>query len=211
MSSRRIFDTASKLLLLCAHLIPSRQRVSAFHPSCHRRPCFQTQQHAPHRGSTSLQRFFNGAVPQNIFDLPTEKTAQQVISSAATALKNSDTSCLKNNMPKIVRICHPSAVFALHAVKETQKPRRLSVSPHGNSAGLSMQSPWHKAEGCTSALSAQKNFEKLQMCRAAKDSPVCKICAKYGLGAIKAAFGGLPCHHADTFDKKTQSPVHFLI
>lgn len=40
------------------------------------------------------------------------------------------------------------------------------------------------------------------MCRAAKDSPVCKICAKYGFGAIKAGFGGLSCHHADTFDKK---------
>lgn len=26
-------------------------------------------------------------------------------------------------MPKIARICHPSAVFALHAAKETQKPR----------------------------------------------------------------------------------------
>lgn len=165
MSSRRIFDTASKLLLLCAHLIPSRQRASAFHPSCHRRPRFQTQQHAPHRGSTSLQRFFNGAVPQNIFDLPTEKTAQQVISSAATALKNSDTSCLKNNMPKIARICHPSAVFALHAVKETQKPRRLSVSPHGNSAGLSMQSPWHKAKD---ALRRYPHKKILRSCRCAE-------------------------------------------
>ncbi len=48
----------------------------------------------------------------------------------------------------------------------------------------------------------KKIFEKLQMCRAAKDSPVCKICAKYGFGAIKSDFGGLPCHHTDTFDKK---------
>lgn len=115
-------------------------------------------------------------------------------------------------MPKIARICHPSAVFALHAVKETQKPRGYPYLRTDILPGFQCKARGHKADGCTSALSAQKKFfEKLQMCRAAKDSPVCKICAKYGLGAIKAGFGGLSCHHADTFDKKTQSPVHFLI
>ncbi len=105
-------------------------------------------------------------------------------------------------MPKIVRICHPSAVFALYAAKETQKPRGYPYFRTDILPGFQCKARGIKPTDALRRYPHKKIFEKLQMCRTAKDSPVCKICAKYGFGARKAGVGGLPCHHADTFDKK---------